>query len=142
MGTKQKCSQAAANSGYKNKIRNHFGINRVAQQGALASLRDDTFLVNVRAAASAGRAQVTEFVNGHGLTALPSSTNFVAVNIGSTTAAKQMIAELNKRQVFMRMPGVEPLSQYIRIGLGSDSEFKIFTKAFNEAIKILSNVRS
>lgn len=125
-----------------NKIRNHFGINRVAQQGALASLRDDTFLVNVRAAASAGRAQVTEFVNGHGLTALPSSTNFVAVNIGSTTAAKQMIAELNKRQVFMRMPGVEPLSQHIRIGLGSDSEFKAFTKAFNEAIKILSNVKS
>ena len=117
-----------------NKIRNHFGINRLAQTGALASLKDDDFLPKVRTAASAARAKVTKFVNGHGLTALPSSTNFVAVNLGSAEAAKQMISELNKRQVFMRMPFVEPLNQYIRVGLGSDTEHEIFEQAFSEVL--------
>ena len=118
-----------------NKIRNHFGINRIAQAGALASLKDDNFLPCVRAAVSAARARVTEFANGHGLTALPSSTNFVAVNLGSAEAAKNTIEELNKRQVFMRMPFVEPLNQYIRVGLGSDAEHEVFEHAFNEIVK-------
>ena len=118
-----------------NKIRNHFGINRLAQIGALASLKDDKFLPNVRSAVNAARVKVTAFVNQHGLTALPSSTNFVAVNLGSAETAKQMIAELNKRQVFMRMPFVEPLNQYIRVGLGSDTEHEFFEQAFNEIVK-------
>ena len=46
-----------------------------------------------------------------------------------------MVTELNKRQVFMRMPGVEPLSQYIRVGLGTDSEHKFFTDAFSEIMQ-------
>jgi len=118
-----------------NKIRNHFGINRLAQIGALASLKDDKFLSNVRSAVNAARVKVTGFVNQHGLSALPSSTNFVAVDLGSAESAKQMIAELNKRQVFMRMPFVEPLNQYIRVGLGSDTEHEIFEQAFNEIVK-------
>lgn len=118
-----------------NKIRNHFGINRVAQIGALASLQDDTFLPNIRTAVSAARARVTEFANGHKLNALPSSTNFVAVDLGATEAATRMIDELNKRQVFMRMPGVAPLNHCIRVGLGTDAEFEVFTHAFNDIIK-------
>ena len=118
-----------------NKIRNHFGINRIAQQGALASLKDDTFLDKVRAAVSAGRERVVEFASGHGLATLPSNTNFVALNLGSSAAAKKMITELSHRQVFMRMPGVEPLSQYIRVGLGTDAEHEFFVEAFNDVIK-------
>ncbi len=121
-------------SGY-NKIRNHFGINRVAQKGALASVQDTEFLPMVRASVSAARARVTEFVHGHGFTAVPSSTNFVAVDLGSTESATLMISELNKRQVFMRMPGVAPLNRCIRVGLGTDREFEVFTHAFNEIIK-------
>jgi len=117
-----------------NKIRNHFGINRVAQIGALASLQDENFLSGVRAAVSTARKKVEQFATAQGLTALPSSTNFVAVDLGSAEASKQMIAELNTRQVFMRMPGVEPLNRYIRVGLGTDREHDIFEDAFKEVI--------
>jgi len=55
--------------------------------------------------------------------------------MGSTDAAKTMIAELNKRQVFMRMPGVEPLNSCIRVGLGTDDEFTVFADAFTDIIK-------
>lgn len=115
-----------------NKIRNHFGINRVAQIGALASLQDENFLPGIRAAVHDARKKVDEFAMAQGLTALPSSTNFVAVDLGSAEASKRMITELNSRQVFMRMPGVEPLNRYIRVGLGTDREHEIFEDAFNE----------
>ncbi len=123
-----------------NKIRNHFGINRIAQIGALASLHDEQFLPSVKASVQAARTRVMEFANSHNLTAIASSTNFVAVDLNTTEAATNMIAELNKRQVFMRMPGVAPLNRCIRVGLGSDAEFEIFTKAFDEIIKNSSYV--
>jgi len=113
-----------------NKIRNHFGINRVAQIGALASLHDTDFLAEVRSAVNAARNQVSEFVSDLGFTSVPSSTNFVAVDMKSTEAAKNIITELNNKRVFMRMPGVEPLNQCIRVGLGTKDEFEYFADAF------------
>lgn len=124
-----------------NKIRNHFGINRVAQQGALAALQDSEFLPLVRQAVTAARERVAEFAKGHGFETIPSSTNFVALDLGSAARAKLMIAELNKRQVFMRMPGVEPLNQCIRVGLGTDHEFEVFSHTFNEIVKQPSFVK-
>lgn len=117
-----------------NKIRNHFGINRIAQQGALACLDDADFLPMIRKSVSLARERVMKFVEKQGFAAEPSSTNFVAVDVGSADAAKQVLAELNERQVFMRMPGVEPLNRCIRVGLGTDHEFDIFCQAFTEII--------
>ena len=45
-----------------------------------------------------------------------------------------MIAELNKRQVFMRMPSVETLNRCIRVGLGNDAEFTVFKEAFSDIV--------
>lgn len=125
-----------------NKIRNHFGVNRIAQLGALASLKDSTFLTGVRATVSQARARVVDLAHSLQLTALPSSTNFVAVNLGSSEVAKQMIAELNKRRIFMRMPGVEPLNQYIRVGLGTATEHQVFAEAFSDLLQTTVNTRT
>jgi len=118
-----------------NKIRNHFAINRVAQIGALASLNDTDFLPGVRNAVAEARDKVTELMALHKLNAIPSKTNFVSVDMKSTARAKAMIAELNNQQVFMRMPGVEPLSQCIRVGLGTDEEFAVFSGAFSKILR-------
>ena len=117
-----------------NKIRNHFAINRVAQKGALASLQDTGFLQHIRQSVNEARLKVTAFAKEQGFTAIASNTNFVAVDMGSTESAKLMIAELNNKGVFMRMPGVEPLNRCIRVGLGTEQEFSVFTKAFTEII--------
>ncbi len=118
-----------------NKIRNHFGINRIAQIGALASLQDKDFLPQVRKSVADARTQVTTFAAQHGFDSLPSNTNFVAVDMGNKEAATAMITELGKRKVFMRMPGVEPLNRFIRVGLGNNSEFKVFKDAFIDVVK-------
>ncbi len=63
------------------KIRNHFGVNRIAQAGALASLEDEDFLQGVIAAVDAGRRETYALAQGLGLAAIPSATNFVAIDV-------------------------------------------------------------
>ena len=117
-----------------NKIRNHFGINRIAQIGALASVEDTGFLDTVKKAAESGRQQIMNFADDLGLHAVPSSTNFVAVDLESTERAQAMIAKLADLDVFMRMPGVAPLNRCVRVGLGSAEEFDLFASAFKQAL--------
>ena len=114
-----------------NKIRNHFGINRVAQIGALACVTDTEFLPQVRERAQHARSKVMAFAKARNLYAEPSYTNFVAVDLESSEKAQAMIQHLAQHGVFMRMPGVEPLNRCIRVGLGTDTEFDTFVEAFD-----------
>src|ERR1051325_2350654 len=66
-----------------NKIRVQFGVNRVAQAGALASLRDQEFVSSVVAAVATGRQEYAALAVKLGLASLPSATNFVAIDMGS-----------------------------------------------------------
>ena len=50
-----------------NKIRNHFGVNRIAQAGALASLRDREFVAGVIAEVAAGREEYARLAESLGL---------------------------------------------------------------------------
>jgi histidinol-phosphate aminotransferase len=45
-----------------------------------------------------------------------------------------MIERLAERDVFMRMPGVEPLNRCVRVGVGNEEEFEIFADAFKQAL--------
>jgi len=118
-------------TGY-NKIRNHFGINRLAQIGALASLQDSTFLPRVLEQVAVGRERVYQFADKHGLGYLPSATNFVAVDMGSSERATSMLAELNDNGVFIRMPSVSPLNRFIRVGIGTPQEHAVFITQFDK----------
>jgi histidinol-phosphate aminotransferase len=64
------------------KIRNHFGVNRIAQAGALAALHDEAHLAHVIAEVAAAREAITGIAAANGLEALPSGANFVAVDCG------------------------------------------------------------
>ncbi|MEL6243692.1 MAG: aminotransferase class I/II-fold pyridoxal phosphate-dependent enzyme, partial [Pseudomonadota bacterium] len=88
-----------------NKVRNHFGMNRAAQRGALAALHDNAHLVSVVEHISAARDRITEIAQNNGLTAIPSATNFVALDCGGDGAfAKAVLDGLIARGVFVRMP--------------------------------------
>lgn len=117
-----------------NKIRNHFGLNRVAQIGALASLTDASFLPGVQQAIKRARQRVATLAASHQLHAEPSYTNFVAVDLGSTERATEMIRRLAERDIFMRMPGVAPLNRCIRVGLGTEQEFSLFEQVFSQLL--------
>ncbi len=59
-----------------NKVRNHFGMNRASQAGALAALEDQQYLGQTLADVGAAKARIGEIVRRYGLEPVPSATNF------------------------------------------------------------------
>jgi histidinol-phosphate aminotransferase len=65
------------------KLRLHFGVNRTAQIGALASLEDGAFLRGVVAEVERGRLEYHALAAELGVRSLPSRTNFVCLEVGA-----------------------------------------------------------
>jgi len=119
-----------------NKIRNHFGVNRIGQAGALAALKDQAYLAQVQAWVAEARVRIGEIARANGLKPLPSATNFVAVDCGRDGAfAKRIVDELVGRGVFVRMPFVAPQNRCIRISAGKPEDLDALEAALPEALR-------
>jgi len=118
------------------RVRNHFGQNRIAQLGALAALEDQDWLGEVTARVAEARARIVQIAKAEGLSALPSATNFVTIDCGADGEfARAVLAELIARGVFVRMPFVAPQDRCIRISAGRPEELDIFARAFPPALE-------
>lgn len=107
------------------KIRNHFGVNKLAQIAANASLEDAEMLPKIKIAVQAGRERIYAMAADLNLPYIESFTNFVAVDLGSSDRAIRMLGLLNDHGVFMRKPMQPPQDQYLRVGVGTDAEHTI-----------------
>ena len=117
------------------KVRNHFGVGRIAQAGGIAALADTGHLDAVRRWAVAGRARLGQIAKANGLRALPSATNFVTMDCGQDGAfARAVMQALIARDIFVRMPGVAPLDRCIRVSLGNDAAYAAFAQALPLAL--------
>jgi len=120
------------------KVRNHFGVNRIAQAGALAALGDQAYLRDVVRQVAEGRERIAEIASANGLSALPSATNFVAIDCGGDDArAKAVLAGLIERDVFVRMPWVAPQNRCIRVSVGHPADLDLFADALAGVLKAL-----
>ncbi|MCD9149465.1 pyridoxal phosphate-dependent aminotransferase [Pseudophaeobacter flagellatus] len=118
-----------------NKVRNHFGMNRTAQAGALAALLDQDWLSHVQQEIAAARSHITDIASENGLTALPSATNFVAVDCGGDGVfAKAVLDALLAQDVFVRMPFAAPQDRCIRVSCGPEEELALFAAALPIAL--------
>ncbi len=118
-----------------NKIRNHFGVNRIAQAGALAALADQDYLRSTVARVARARDRIAGIAAANGLVALPSATNFVALDCGRDgDFARRVLAELVARDIFLRMPFVAPQDRCIRISAGTGSELDALNEALPQAL--------
>jgi len=117
------------------KIRNHFGMNRVAQAGALAALGDRDWLRHIRAEIAAARDGIARIAAANGLSALPSAANFVAVDCGGDGAfAGRVLGALVARGVFVRKPFVAPQDRCIRISCGRARDLDVLAEALPQAL--------
>jgi histidinol-phosphate aminotransferase len=117
------------------RIRNHFGVGRVAQAGALAALQDQDWLSQVKAKVSAARDQLARIAQDNGLIPLPSATNFVTMDCGRDgDFAAAILTLLGNQGIFARMPGVAPLNRCIRVSVGPEAEMAAFAKALPTAL--------
>ncbi len=126
-----------------NKVRNHFGMNRVAQVGALAALRDQIWLTEVQGHIARARDQIDKIARSNGLKPLPSATNFVAIDCGRDGAfAKTVLDELVKQEIFVRMPFASPQNRCIRVSCGEQSDMDAFAKALPLALAAASGLNT
>jgi len=120
------------------RIRNQFGVGRISQAAALAALADQDFVASVVAATAEGKRDYGRLATEHGFAALPSATNFVAIDVGSVERARAILAALLEREgVFIRMPGVAPLNRCIRVTVGRAEDRVRFAEAFGRVVATL-----
>ena len=118
------------------KIRNHFGMNRAAQAGALAALKDSDWLDSVRAQVASSRTSIDDIARKNGLSTLPSATNFVAVDCQQDGAfAQRVLTALLEQGLFVRMPFVAPQNRCIRISTGTAENMQLLAKAVPMALQ-------
>ena len=118
------------------KIRNHFGMNRMAQAGALAALQDTDWLAHVQAEVARARDEIARIARDNGLAPIPSATNFVAVDCGRDgDFARAVLAALVARGVFVRMPFVAPQDRCIRISCGRAEDLAVLAEALPKALR-------
>ncbi|WP_136657788.1 pyridoxal phosphate-dependent aminotransferase [Nitratireductor sp. XY-223] len=122
-----------------NKVRNHFGVNKMAQIAALAALKDQNYLESACGRIDAARQRIDEIARANGLETLQSATNFVAIDCGRDAEfATALLNALVARGVFVRMPGVAPLNRCIRISVGPDEALDIFEAELPPALAAVS----
>ena len=121
------------------KIRNHFGMNRAAQAGALAALMDQDYLAQTIANVAEARNAIARIAAENGLSALPSATNFVAIDCGrDADYAKAVLEGLVARGIFVRMPFVAPQNRCIRVSCGRPQDIALFAETLPKVLADLS----
>lgn len=117
------------------KLRNHFGVGRIAQAGALAALADQGWLARVQGLVAAGRDRIAAIARANGAEPLPSATNFQTIDLGRDgDFARATLRELTARGVFVRMPGVAPLDRCLRISVGDDAALDVLEEVLPQAL--------
>lgn len=117
------------------KVRNHFGMNRAAQAGALAALEDQMWQAETLEKIDHARQRIAKIAQDNGLAALPSATNFVAVDCGRDGSfAKAVLDGLIARGIFARMPFVAPQNRCIRVSCGTAPMLDAFAAALPLAL--------
>ena len=119
------------------KVRNHFGVSRIAQAGALAALEDAAWLAHIRGEIEKARTRIATIATENGLFPLPSATNFVTIDCGSEGEfARAVLDALVDQGIFVRMPFAAPQNRCIRVSCGTPADLDLLSEALPKALEI------
>ncbi|MER0237839.1 aminotransferase class I/II-fold pyridoxal phosphate-dependent enzyme [Fulvimarina sp. MAC8] len=118
------------------KVRDHFSVSRMALAGAQAALSDRDHLNWTVDEVAKSRIQLALVAEKQGFSALPSATNFVAIDLGQGREYCRKVAkEIERQGVFIRRPGAEFLNRTLRVSAGTPSDIERFDEALRSAIE-------
>ena len=107
----------------------------MAQAACLAALADREHLRDVVARVARGRDRIAAIARDNGLAALPSATNFVAIDAGGDAAlALRLMQALLAQDIFVRKPMAPGLDRCIRVSVGLDDELDLFAEELPKAL--------
>ncbi|WDT85458.1 pyridoxal phosphate-dependent aminotransferase [Alteromonas sp. 009811495] len=116
-----------------------YTLNQAGLAAAIASYNDDAFLTFSKEKIDEAKAMVMAAVQANGLTALPSSTNFIFVNLGDGNAEyfRQAMAE---KDVLIR--GVyRTYTNWSRVSMGKIADVKRYVDAMPYALEKMSTLQ-
>lgn len=117
------------------KVRNHYGVNRIGQIGALAALRDQAHLDAVKVSVAHARTRLAAIARDNGLMPIESAASFVAIDCGADGAfAKRVLDALIERDVFVRKPVAAHIDRCIRVSCGEVDALDVFADALPGAL--------
>lgn len=120
------------------KVRDHFGVSRIAQAAGIAALADQDYLREVLGRIFASREAIARIARANGLVPVPSATNFVAIDCGRDGAfAKEVLDGLIERDIFVRKPAAPVLDRCIRVSCGPEAEMALFEEALAKTTRSL-----
>jgi histidinol-phosphate aminotransferase len=120
------------------KVRDHFAVSRMAQAAGIAALEDTAHLNAVLKKIAASRTEIEGIALENGLSALPSATNFVAIDCGRDGAfARRVLDGLIARDIFVRKPAAPALDRCIRVSSGPEKEMALFAEALKDVMNSL-----
>ncbi|QIL91081.1 pyridoxal phosphate-dependent aminotransferase [Microbulbifer harenosus] len=109
-----------------------YGLNQAGLAAAIASYEDHTFMDYCRNKVKEAREMVSAAVKENGLTALPSVTNFMFVNLGDLNA-ETFRAEMEKESVFIR--GIyRDYTNWSRVSMGFIEDVEKYTSALPKVL--------
>ena len=113
-----------------------YGLNQAGVAGALASYTDEVFTQYSKKKIVEAREMVVDALKQNGLTALPSQTNFMFVDLGKGDADK-FRAAMEKRNVYIR--GIyRDYTNWSRVSMGKIADVQMYIDAIPEALEEIS----
>ncbi|MEL6436349.1 MAG: pyridoxal phosphate-dependent aminotransferase [Pseudomonadota bacterium] len=117
------------------RVRDHFGVNVMAQAAALAALGAHDWLAEMAATIADGRERIAAIAEENGLTSVASATNFVALDCGGDGAfANHVLQAMMRAGVFVRKPMTPGLDHHIRVSVGRKEELDVLEEVLPAAL--------
>jgi histidinol-phosphate aminotransferase len=115
-----------------NRVRQPFNCSMLALAAAEAALSDTDYIYQTVALNNAGMAQLTEAFKSLDLPWIPSSGNFVSVDVKQ--AALPIYDALLRKGVIVRPVANYEMPKHLRVSIGTERENAIFINALREVL--------
>jgi histidinol-phosphate aminotransferase len=110
---------------------NSYTLDRLAQAGAAAAIRDFPYYGEIRCRIIATRERVASALRNRGYTVIPSSANFIFIRSPARGGAALFTA-LRERGILTRHFKGERTADFLRVSIGTDEEMDLFLQALTE----------
>jgi len=117
------------------KVRDYYNLDRVAQAGGEAALRDRDWLREVCSKVAVTRARLTEALTALGAFVWPSAANFVLARFSPADRAKALLLGLKERNILVRWFDAPRLRDCLRITVGTDAENDALLAAMRDLLR-------
>jgi histidinol-phosphate aminotransferase len=104
-------------------------INALVKWGGAASLKDTVGQADVKKRTIEARKKTAAELQAHGYEVLPSEANFFMVHVGREVPG--VIEEFREKKIMVGRP-FPPMTQHLRVSVGTPEDMDQFTKAFKE----------